>query len=325
MNRREVIAGLGSAAMSSAAVRAQQRTMPVVAWLGIAPADDSKVTIAALHRGLAETGFIVRQNVGFEPVSSDHHLDLLPMLAEDLIRRRVAVLFCPNLVTTLAAKSTTQDVPIVFVMGADPVQRGIITSLARPGGNITGVTVLGNLLAAKRLETLHQVVPSASLIAYLVNRSNPVGEIEMQETRAAAALLGVRLLIVDAGLTSEIEAAFAEVVRSGAGALLLSGDPLFLFKRDNIIALAARYQIPTAYAYREAAVSGGLISYDTPLADAFRIGGVYVGRILKGEKPADLPVQQSTRIELVINLKTANALGLTIPETLLATADEVIQ
>jgi len=326
MRRRKFIAGLGGAAVAwPGTLWAQETATPVVGWIGLSPLEISHVQQDAVHRGLAETGFIAGRNLVFEYHSVDFRLDRMPAVAAELVRRRVSVLGAGLLAAALAAKAATQTIPIVFVVGADPVDRGIVPSLARPGGNITGVTNLNNELIAKRLEILHELVPSAALVAFLVNPTGPLTEFEMMVTRAAAGALGLRLRIVNAALPDETEEAFAQVAQSGAGALLISGDALFLSNRTKLVALASRAGVPAIFAYREVTQAGGLLSYGTDLADPYRIAGTYVGRILKGEKPADLPIQQSTKVELVINVKTAKALGLTIPLTLLGRADEVIE
>jgi putative ABC transport system substrate-binding protein len=300
--------------------------MPVVGWIGLSPVEVSRAhQYEPVLRGLAETGLIAGRDLSFEYHSVDYQLDRIPALAAELVRRRVSVLGAGFLAAALAAKAATQTIPIVFVMGADPVGRGIVASLARPGGNITGVTDLNNELIAKRLKILHELVPSAALVAFLVNPSGPLTEFEMKVTRATAGALGLRLRVVNAALPNDIEEAFAQIAQSGAGALLLSGDALFLNHRTKLVALASGAGVPAIYAYHQVTQVGGLLSYGTNLLEVYRIAGTYVGRILKGEKPADLPVQQSTKVELVINLRTAKALGLTVPPTLLARADEAIE
>ena len=323
MKRREFIAGLGGAAAWPLAARAQQAATPVVGWIGLGPG--GRVRNDAIHRGLTETGFVAGQNLVFERSSVDFQQDRLLAIAAEFVRRRVNVIGATSLAATIAAKAATQTIPIVFVMGANPVEHGIVPSLARPGGNITGVTDINLELIAKRLEILRELVPSATLVALLVNSTGPVAELEMTQTEAAATMLGLRLRIVKAASAGEIEEAFAQVAQSGAGALLISGEPLFLAHGTQLVALASRAAVPTIYAHHEVTQAGGLLSYGTDLADLFRIAGTYVGRILKGEKPADLPVQQSTKVELALNMKTAKALGLTFPLTLLGRADEVIE
>jgi putative ABC transport system substrate-binding protein len=280
--------------------------------------------VAAFRSGLAGAGYFEGRNLVIEYRWGEDQNNRLPALAAELIHRQVDVIVAINTPTVLAAKAATQTVPIVFVIGTDPVELGLVPSLARPGGNVTGFTSLNTELFAKRLEVLHELVPAAKSIAFLVNPSNPqVAEGETKLLQIAARVLGVGLLIVNASGEEEFDTAFATVAGEHAGALLVSADTLF--RRDRIVALAARHAIPALYAYRATTAAGGLMSYSVNLSDQWRELGVYTGRILKGEKPADLPVQQATRINLVINMKTAKALGLTIPETLLATADEVIQ
>jgi putative ABC transport system substrate-binding protein len=326
MRRREFIAGLGGAGAAAwpLVARAQQAGTPVVGWIGVGPVGRN-IQNDALLRGLAETGFVAGQNLVFERSSVNFQLDRLPAIATEFVRRRVNVIGATTLAATIAAKAATQTIPIVFVMGPNPVERGIVPSLARPGGNITGVTDINVELIAKRLEILHELVPSASLVALLVNSTGPVAELEMTLTQAAATMLGLRLRIVKAASSGEIEEAFAQVAHSGAEALLISGEALFLTHRSQLVTLASRARVPSSYAYRDFTQAGGLLSYGADLADEFRIAGTYVGRILKGEKPADLPVQQSTKVELVINLNTAKTLGLAVPPSILLRANEVIE
>jgi putative ABC transport system substrate-binding protein len=324
MRRREFIAGLGGAVAGWPIVaRAQQPVMPVVGFLFSSTPKEVDRFIAGLTAGLAEIGYVEGRNVALEYRMAEDHYERLPALANDLVRRRVAVIFtAANLPTALAAKAATQALPIIFLMGADPVKSGLVASLARPGGNITGVTALAGELELKRLALLHELVPAATTIAYLTNPANPGLSEEMTE---AASRLGVRLLILTAANPSEIEPAFATLTEQRAGALLVGADPFFIAQRAQIVALAARYRVPAFYWLREFVEAGGLASYSPSSGDAFRVAGTYVGRILNGEKPGDLPVQQPTRFELAINLKTAKALGVTIPPNLLAVADEVIE
>jgi putative ABC transport system substrate-binding protein len=324
MRRREFVAGLAGAIAVPRVGRAQQAAKPVIGWLITGALEDVSQIKPALHRGLAETGHVESRNLAFEYRSAEYHFDRLPALATELVRRPVAVIFASTLQSILAAKAATQAIPIVFVTSADPVTTGIVASLNRPGGNVTGFTSLGTGLAAKRLELLHELVPTASPIAVLVNPTSPLTDGEMREVRAAAGILGVRLLILNATLESDLETAFATLAQEHAGALLVSEDALFSNHFDRLIALAARHAVPTVYAARGIAMAGGLMSYGGS-GDVFRQAGAYIGRILKGERPADLPVQQATKIEMVINLKTAKALGLTFPITLLGRADEVIE
>jgi putative ABC transport system substrate-binding protein len=275
---------------------------------------------------LAETGYVEGRNVAIEYRWAEGRLDRLPTLAADLVGHRVAVIVVGTTAAALAAKDATQMIPIVFNSGVDPVEFGLVKSLNRPGGNLTGVVGLTIELTAKRLEFLHELVPAVSLIAVLVNPAYPAyTEAETKELQVAARVLGVRLLILNTSSQSDIDVAFATLVRERAGALVLSSDIFLRYHRDQIVALAARHEIPAIYAYREFTAAGGLMAYGWPFTDQSRVLGNYTGRILKGEKPADLPVQRPTRIEMVLNLKTAKALGLTVPLTLRGRADEVIE
>jgi putative ABC transport system substrate-binding protein len=324
MRRREFIGLLGGAAAWPLAARAQQSAMPVVGILNNSSHDRQRDFVAAFRSGLARTGYFEGRNLAIEYRWGEDQNDRLPALAADLIHRQVDVIVAVNTPTVLAVKVATKTVPIVFLIGTDPVELGLVASLARPGGNVTGFTTLNTELFAKRLEVLHELVPTAESIAFLVNPSNPqVAESEIRLLQIAARVLGVGLLIVNASGENEFDAAFATIAGERAGALLISADTLF--RRDRIVALAARHAIPTLYPYRATAVAGGLMSYAANTSDQWREVGVYTSRILKGEKPADLPAQQATKSELVINMKTAKALGLTFPITLLAIADEVIE
>jgi putative tryptophan/tyrosine transport system substrate-binding protein len=328
MRRREFIAGLsGAVAWPPIAARAQQPKMPVIGYLNSSTESNAQHFTTAFRRGLSEIGYVEGQNVSIEYHWMEGQYDRLSALAADLVRRRVALIVATGgTAIARAAKSATATIPIVFVGGGDPVEVGLVASLNRPGGNVTGAAVLTKALTAKRLELLHELVPAATPIGFLVNPTNPtVFKAEMMEAETAARALGVRLVILNASTLSEIEAAFEILVAQRIGALLTSGDPLWTVQRVQLAAFTARYAVPAIYAVREIVDAGGLLSYGANISDAYRLVGVYAGRILKGEKPADLPVQQATKVEFVINLRTAKALGLTIPETLLATADEVIQ
>jgi putative tryptophan/tyrosine transport system substrate-binding protein len=327
MKRREFIAGIGGAAAWPLAARAQQPVMPVVGFLFSSTSKAVGPYIAGLTAGLAQTGYIEGRNVAVEYRTAEDRFERLPALASDLVRRGVAVILTAgNVPPALAAKAATQAVPIVFMIGADPVTSGLVASLARPGGNITGVTILAGELQLKRLALLHELVPAATTMAFLYNHANPVyTEPALKELAEAASHLGVRLPILKAANPSEIERAFATLAEQRCGALLVGADTFYTAQRAQIVALAARYRVPASYARPEFIEAGGLTSYETNFGDAYRQAGVYVGRILNGEKPGDLPVQQPTRFELAINLKTAKALGLTVPPTLLAVADEVIE
>ena len=335
MRRREFIAGLGAAAWPVVA-RAQQPLMPVIGVLMPQSANDAykNVTVPFLQ-GLKETGYVEGQNVAIEYRWAEDDYDRLPALAEELVRRQVALIVTAgNTRLALTAKAATRTIPIVFLIGGNPVTSGLVNSLARPGGNITGATNLVGELTTKRLELLHKLVPGAASIAFLVNPANNLAgltalaelrDVGLRDLQEAARVLGHHLLVLSATSQNEIEEAFAILVQQRADALLLSPDPLFTSHRYQLVALGDRLRIPTFYYRREFTEGGGLISYGINPADLFLKAGVYAGRILRGEKPGDLPVQQPTRFELIVNLKTAKALGLTIPETLLATADEVIQ
>jgi putative tryptophan/tyrosine transport system substrate-binding protein len=325
MRRREFIAGLGGAAAWPLAARAQQRAMPVIGYLGIGSLEELREYLAVFYRALAETGYVEGRNVAIEYRWAEGRNDRLPALAADLVRRRVAVIVASGSPAALAAKEATPTIPIVFNSGRDPVEFGLVKSLNRPGGNLTGATGLYLEVVAKRLELLHELVPAVGLIAVLVYPATPLTEAETQELQIAARVLGVRLLILNASNQSDIEMAFETLVRERAGALVISGDVVLSVNGDQIVALAARHAIPAISAYHEFTAAGGLLAYGTPLTDTGRVAGNYTGRILKGEKPADLPVQQVTKVELIINMKTAKALGLTFPLTLLGRADAVIE
>jgi ABC-type uncharacterized transport system substrate-binding protein len=328
MKRRDLIIALGGALAWPLAARAQQKAMPVVGFLSASNASPGPVAplTAAFRQGLSETGYVEGQNVAIEYRWAEGHYDRLPALAADLVGRKVDVIVSTGgTPTALAAKNATSTIPIVFRGGGDPVGAGLVASLARPGGNLTGVSMLIDELTRKRLELLSELVPKAKVIALLVNPKNPATETVMRDVQEAARVKGLQLPILKANSESEIDAAFATLVQLHAGALVVAADPFLSSRREQLVALATRYAVPAIYAWREFAEAGGLISYGSSLTTAFRQLGNYAGKILKGAKPADLPVQQSTRFELVINLKTAKARGLTIPQSLLLRADEVIQ
>jgi putative ABC transport system substrate-binding protein len=325
VRRRELIILLGSLAVAwPLRARAQQRAMPVIGFLSSAPPGPS--SLAAFRRGLSETGFVEGQNVAIEYRVAEGRYERLPALAADLVSRNVAVIVASGaLPSALAAKGATSMIPIVFTGVGDPVGAGLVASLARPGGNLTGFDLMSTELMPKRFELLSELVPRARVVALLVNPNYANTERIIREVQEAARGKGVQLHILKAGNASEIDTAFASLVQLHAGALVVGADPFFNTRREQIVALAAQHAVPASYEFRESAAAGGLISYGSSLSSINRQAGIYVGRILKGEIPADLPVQQATKFELVINLKTAKALGLTVPQSLLAAADEVIE
>jgi ABC-type uncharacterized transport system substrate-binding protein len=324
MRRRELITLIGGAAAAWPLVGRAQQPMPVIGFLRSASLIDATHLVAAFGQGLKEAGFVEGQNVAIEYRSADEHLDRLPALVADLIRRPVAVIV-GNTPAALAAKAATTTVPIVFVTGTDPVRDGLVASLNRPGGNVTGVSFLAGATGTKLLELLRQVAPNATTIAVLVNPNSPETIAQRREVQAAAQAIGQPVIILDVENVRDIEAAFATFVQRGAGALLIGTGAFMNSHRERLAALAAHYRLPAIFSLREFSAAGGLMSYGTSITDGYRQAGNYVGRILKGEKPADLPAMQSTKFELVINLKTAKALGLEIPDKLLARADEVIE
>ncbi len=317
---------LVAAAMACArTLRAQQKEMPVIGYLATGSPDPTAPNVAAFRRGLREAGWVEGQNLAIEYRGAEGHYDRLPALAADLVGRKVDVIATASVPSARAAKSATSTIPIVFALGTDPVGDGLVASLARPGGNLTGVTYMMTELVPKRLDLLSELVPQARVIALLVNPKNPNAERTMQDAQEAARAKGVQLPILKAGAENEIDAAFAAFVQLHAGALLVGNDPFFNSRREQLVALASHRSVPAIYEHREYVAAGGLISYGTSLAAANRQAGIYAGRILKGAKPADLPVQQPTTFELVVNLNTAKALGLTVPPSILARATEVIE
>jgi ABC-type uncharacterized transport system substrate-binding protein len=326
MRRREFITLLGGAAVAwPLAARAQQPAMPVVGYLNFGSPESDTPRLTGLRRGLNQTGYVEGRNFVIEYRWAGNQADRLPALAADLVQLRVAVIVAPGLVPTLAAKAATTSIPIVFGAGVDPVQLGLVASLNRPGGNLTGVNLLSGELGAKGLALLHDLVPSIETIGFLENPNNPASEQNARDVMAAAPALGLKVQILKASSDREIDAAFVSLVQARIGALFVGNDLFFNNRIEQLIALATRHAIPVMYPYREFVVAGGLISYGVSLSELYRQVGLYAGRILKGEKPADLPVMQATKIELVINLKIARILGLEVPAKLLALADEVIE
>jgi putative ABC transport system substrate-binding protein len=328
MRRREFIAGLSGVVAWPVVARAQRPAASTIGFLHPGPPDTlgSAFIFAAVRRGLAEMGYAEGQNLTIEYRWARDHMERLPELATDLVRLPVAAIVTVSTGAALALKTATKSIPIIFSIGTDPVKIGLVASLNRPGGNLTGVYNLNNEVAAKRLEVLRQIVPLAASIAHLVNPANPgFSETETQEMRAAARILGVNLVDLPVAQPDELEPAFAAVAREHAGGVAVGGDSLFIDLRDSIVTLAARYRVPVLYPWRQASAEGGLASYGTDYDESFRLAGTYAGRVLQGERPADLPVQQVTKMQLVINLKTAKALDLTFPLNLLGRADEVIE
>ena len=326
MQRRDFVTLLGGAAVWPLAAQAQQSPLPVVGFIRDGSADASARFAASCRKGLNETGYVEGQNVTVEYHWLEGRYDRLPALMADLVRRQVAVIATSGTVTSLAAKVATSIIPIVFGVGEDPVKLGLVASLARPGGNATGINFFATELAAKRLRLLHDLVPQAVRIAVLLNPGNPsVAEATLREVREAAPTMGLQIEVLNASTIDEIDAAFATFARERPDAFFVAGDAFFVSQRVQLATLAARDKIPTAYPIREMAAAGGLMSYGADFADSFHQVGVYTGSILKGAKPAELPVLQSTKFEFVINLQTARTLGLEIPPKLLAFADEVIE
>jgi putative ABC transport system substrate-binding protein len=327
MKRREVITLLGGAAAAwPLAARAQQPAMPVIGFLDSRSSDAISERLRAYRQGLKESGFVEGENVAIVYRFAENQPDRLPELAADLVRRPVSMIATAGDDVALVAKQATNTIPVVFIISQDPVKLGVVVSVARPGGNVTGINFYSGELVAKRLELLRELVPTATRIAVLVNPANVTGtESTLRDAEAASRMMGLQLSILNAGTSREIDAAFAMIARERHVALFVSSEPFFSGRRVQLVSLAMRYAIPTAFPNRESVEIGGLMSYGTNILDAWRQSGVYAGRILKGTKPADLPVLQSTKFELVINAQTARIFGLTVPDKLLVAADEVIE
>jgi putative ABC transport system substrate-binding protein len=325
MRRREFLVTLGSAMAWPLSARAQQAAVPVIGYLSSLRQADSAHFDDALRRGLADAGYVEGRNVAIDYRWITERYDPLPATAAELVQRQVAVVFASGPPAVLAAKAATASIPIVFVTGADPLKFGFVSSFSRPSGNITGIWMVTTVLAEKRLQLVHDLLPKAELVALLVNPPSPVAEPQVRDAQAAARALGLKLNIVTAVTESDFDQVFATLAAQRTDALFVSADPFFSSRREHFVALAARHTIPTIYEFREFVEAGGLMSYGTVLADGYYRGGLYAGRILKGAKPSELPVEQMNKLELVINLKTAKTLGLDVPPTFLALADEVIE
>jgi putative tryptophan/tyrosine transport system substrate-binding protein len=326
MKRREFITLVGGTVIAwPLAAWSQQAALPVVGYLNFGSPESDASRLTGLRRGLNQSGYVEGRNLVIEYRWAGNQADRLPALTADLVQLRVAVIVTPGLVATLAAKAATTSIPIVFSVGTDPVQLGLVASLNRPGGNLTGFNNVTNELGAKGLALLHELVPGTEMIGFLENPNNLTFELTTRDVLAAASVVGLKVQILKASNDREIDAAFVSLVQARTGALLVGNDVLFNSRIEQVVALAARYAIPTMYSQREFVVAGGLIGYGTSIIEVYRQVGLYTGRILKGEKPANLPVIQATKIELIINLKTTKALGLQIPDRLLALADEVIE
>ena len=325
MRRREFITFLSGAAAWPLVAHAQQQAIPVIGYLSVGSPESDASRLTGLRRGLNQTGYLEGRNLVIEYRWAGNQADRLPALAADLVQLQVPVIVAAGALPALAAKAATASIPIVFIVAADPVQLGLVASLNRPGSNLTGFNDFAGEVAAKGLAVLHTLLPGTATIGFIGNPDNPTFELVTRDVLAAAPIIGPKVEVLKAGTDSEIDAAFARAVQAPAGALLVQADPLFITRIERIVALAARHAIPTMYSFREFVVAGGLISYGTSLIEDWRQIGLYTSRIIKGEKPADLPVIQATKTELIVNLNTANTLGLEVPATLLALADEVIE
>jgi putative tryptophan/tyrosine transport system substrate-binding protein len=328
MRRREFIKVIAASTLSAwpLGARAQQTTLPVVGFINAAAQQDYKRQLAAFLKGLGETGFVDGQNIKIEYRWADGQNDRLPAMAADLVYKRVAVIAATSSPAALAAKAATTTIPIVFETGSNPIELGLVASLSRPDGNVTGVTQTNVEVAPKRLQLLHELLPSAQVVALLVNPAEPtIAETTTREMSAAARTFGLELQVVNASSEDEFGGVFAKLVQLRAAALVIAGGPFFSGHAEQLAAQTARHGVPAIFQYREFAAAGGLLSYGSDATDAYRLAGIYTGRILKGEKPTDLPVQQATKIELIINLRAAKALGIDIPNALIGRADELIE
>jgi ABC-type uncharacterized transport system substrate-binding protein len=327
MRRREFIIFLCSATVAwPITAHAQQSTMPVVGFVNVASAKSYAPQVSAFLKGLSEAGYVDGQNVTIEYRWAEGRTNQLPAMVADLVHRQVAVIAATTTPAAIAAKAANTTIPIVFEMASDPVRLGLVASLNRPGGNATGVTQRNVEIAPKRLQLLHELVPTANVIALLVNPANPtIAETTTKEMQAAAPSFGLELHVLNASTERDFDGVFAKLIQLRAGGLVIGPDPFFTSQREQLAALALRHAVPTIYQTRGFAAAGGLLSYGADTADAYRLAGIYTGRVLKGEKPADLPVQQATKVEMYINLKTAKALGVNVPNTLIGRADEVIE
>ena len=327
MRRREFISLIGgAAAVWPFAARAQQPTIPVIGFVNVTSPQSYSRQLSAFLRGLSEAGYVDGRNVRIEYRWAEGRSDLLPAMVADLVQRQVAVIAATTTPAALAAKAATKSIPVVFETASNPVRLGLVASLSRPGGNITGVTQTNVEIAPKRLQLLHELIPDAGVIVLLVNPANPgLAETATKEMQAAARTLGLELHIMNASNERDFDTVFSKLIQLRAGALVIGPDPFFTSQSDQLAALALRHSVPAVYEVREFAVAGGLLSYGADIIESYRLAGNYTGRILKGEKPADLPIQQVNKVEMVINLKTAKALGLNVPNTLIGRADEVIE